>query len=282
MTHRMLALDCDGTLADRDSRVCPEVVQAVQAAEAAGLRVCIATGRSFIETLPIWEQLNLKGPRHEPLVCIGGALVSEVPSGRTLYHQPIERHLAAAFSQVLAATGRSAMAFVDGWRHDVDYYLTDVGNVDEILERWFSQMDVRVRRVSDFGASPDMPEPLRISAVVDPAEGRQLERRLRQQFDGQLNLHMIFAPNYDVTIVEAFAAGVDKLSGVRYVAQSWRIPMSQVIAVGDDVNDLPLLTGAGLGVAMPDAPNEVKQAADRVAADGLAKLIHDLVDESAA
>jgi hydroxymethylpyrimidine pyrophosphatase-like HAD family hydrolase len=179
----------------------------------------------------------------------------------------------------LAETNRSAMAFVDGWRYDADYFLTDVGNVDEILARWFSQMNVRVRRVKDFGALPDMPEPLRISAVVDPAEGRELESHLRERFDGQLNLHMIFAPNYDVTIVEAFAAGVDKLSGVRYVAQSWRIPMSQVIAVGDDVNDVPLLTGAGLGVAMPDAPDEVKQTSARVATDGLAALIHTLIDE---
>ena len=57
--------------------------------------------------------------------------------------------------------------------------------------------------------------------------------------------------------------------------------MSQVVAAGDDVNDIPLLQGAGLGVAMPQAPDDVKAAADVVADNGLAATIHDLLCERA-
>ena len=220
MTYRLLALDCDGTLADRSSVVGPDVIEAVQAAEAAGLKVCVATGRSFIEVLPVWRQLGLAGPRFEPIVCIGGALVAEAPTGRTLFEQPIPRELAVSFSRALAEAGYSAMAFVDGWRYDADYYLTDVGNVDRADGHWFRQMDVRVVRVKDFGDLPEMPEPLRISALVDPADGPALEARLNETFAGQLNLHTILAPNYGVTIVEAFAAEVNKFTGVQYVAQA--------------------------------------------------------------
>lgn len=60
-------------------------------------------------------------------------------------------------------------------------------------------------------------------------------------------------------------------------AQPWRIPTSKIVAVGDDVNDIPLLQGVGLGVAMPQAPDNVKAAADIVATDGLAVFLDDLL-----
>jgi hypothetical protein len=63
---------------------------------------------------------------------------------------------------------------------------------------------------------------------------------------------------------------------VKYIAQAYRIGMGSVAAVGDDVNDLPLLSGAGLGVAMPDAPPTVRDAAGQVAERGLADFIYSL------
>ena len=276
VTYRMLALDCDGVIAGPDNVVPREIAEAVGAAERAGLRICLATGRSFVETMPLWRQVRLAGPTFEPLVTLGGALVSDVPAGRTLFHQPIPRHLATDLARAMAEAGYCAMAIVDVWRHGVDYVVTLAGNIADVDARWFAQMDVTVRRVRNFDNGADLPEALRISAVVDPADAPELERILQDRFDGALDLHAILAPNYGVTIVEAFAAGANKFTGVRYVAQSSRIPASQIVAVGDDVNDIPLLTGAGLGVAMPHAPDSVKAAADTVATDGLAAFVHSL------
>ena len=277
MTYRMLALDCDGVIARPDNIVAPETATAIAAAERAGLRICLATGRSFIETMPLWRQIHLAGPTFEPLVTLGGAMVSDVPSGRTLYQQPIPRDLAAQLADAMASAGYSAMAIVDVWRHGVDYLVTESGNIAEVDARWFAQMNVAVRRVATFDDAA-LPQALRISAVIDPAGAPELERFLKDRFDGQLDLHAILAPNYGVTIVEAFASGANKFTGVRYVAQGHRIPASQIVAVGDDVNDIPLLTGAGLGVAMPHAPDSVKAAADTVAEDGLAAFIHSLIE----
>ena len=63
-----------------------------------------------------------------------------------------------------------------------------------------------------------------------------------------------------------------------YVAQASGTPLSQIAAVGDDVNDILMLGGVGLGVAMPQAPDSVLQAADHIAAGGLAEFINQLVD----
>jgi hypothetical protein len=79
-------------------------------------------------------------------------------------------------------------------------------------------------------------------------------------------------------IVEALAAGTDKFIALRYIAQGTGMPTAAVAAVGDDINDLSMIRGAGLGVAMPDSPQDVREAADHVAAGGLAEFIHQLID----
>jgi hydroxymethylpyrimidine pyrophosphatase-like HAD family hydrolase len=128
-------------------------------------------------------------------------------------------------------------------------------------------------------AGADIPDPLRVTALVDPADGEALAGRLQQQFGDQLELHAIRAPNYGVTVIEAFAAGASKASALKYVAQGYRLAASKVLAVGDDVNDIPMLRWAGAGLAMPDASAAVRDAADGVVAGSLAEVIEKLADD---
>jgi Cof subfamily protein (haloacid dehalogenase superfamily) len=274
MKYTLLAMDVDGTLVGRDGVVPDDVVAAITAARSAGLRVCLATGRSYVETIPIWNQLHLTGP-FEPLVLVGGALVSEPDTGRSLCHRPIPHDLACRLDEALADIGYCTMAITDRWRTGVDYFLTEGANRDAVIRRWFSQMNVQIRHVRRLAEVNDLPPVLRISTVVDPGPGRELATTLAARFRGQLHIHCIFAPNYGVTIVEAFATGADKFNAVQYIAQGMAVPASQIAAIGDDINDLSLIRGAGLGVAMASAPPTVASAAKHVAT-GLAAFLRDL------
>ncbi len=276
MKYKLLALDVDGTLLGADHQVAPETAEAVRAAEATGLGVCLATGRSYIETRPSWRELGLRGP-YQPMVLIGGALVSEADTGRTLYHKPIAPARAVELADALGEAGYSAMAIVDSWRHGVDYYLAECGDVHSAQRDWFSKMNVSVRTVGRLGDVADLPAPLRVSAVVPPDKAPALAAHLRQRFDGDLNIHPIVAPNYNVTIVEALAAGADKLVALRYVGQAMRIAPAQIVAVGDDVNDITMVRGAGLGAAMPDSAPPLAAAADYQITTSLADFIHRLI-----
>jgi hypothetical protein len=273
MKHRLLALDVDGTLIGPDSVVSSEIIDAVAVAQRGGLLVCLATGRSWVETVPVWRQLRLSEP-HLPLVTVGGAMVCEPEVGRTLYHRPIPRQLADSFVEALAGAGYSAMALVDSWRNGFDYLLVERGDVERARRLWLSKTRAAVRAV---GRLPRQgPRVLRISAVVEAQAGDKLAEEMRRRFDGQLNVHSILAPNYGVFVVEAHAVGADKFSAVRYVAQAQGIGAGAIVAVGDDVNDLAMIRGAGLGVAMPQAPAAVRQAARCVAEAGLAAFILEL------
>ena len=280
MKHRLLALDVDGTLVCPDNVVTSDIIDAVSLADRAGVGVCLATGRSYGETIAIWRQLGLERP-HQPIILIGGALVSEPDTHRSLYHKPMGSETACRFADALGAAGYCAMAIVDSWRYDVEYYLTARGDLADAQRRWFSRMDVDVVSVESLGdvlLGHDGPDVLRISAVVDENDGPSLAADLKAEFGDAINICSILAPNYDVWIVEAHAAGADKGRALQYVAQATRTPMSRVAAVGDDVNDISMICGAGLGVAMPQGPPGVIEASDHTAARGLAEFIRQLVD----
>jgi len=275
MTYSLLALDLDGTLVGPDNAVAQDVARAVREACEGGLMVCLATGRSYIETIDIWRRLELPPP-YQPLILIGGALVSEPDTGRTLYQRTIPRRLAREFADALNVAGHAAMGIVDAWRCGFDYYLADPGG-DSLADRlWFSKMNVKVRRVAALAEAEPTQPILRINAVAEGQAGQELAEKLTEQFQGRLNVHRILAPNYGVTIVEAFADGADKFSALRYVAQARRLPSRRIVAVGDDVNDIEMIRRAGLGVAMPQSPPAVRRVADYFAEKGLEEFIRRL------
>jgi len=273
MHYRLLALDIDGTLIGSDQVVPRDVVEAVAEAEAGGLRVCLATGRSLPESLGVWRQLRLPHPPM-PIILVGGAQVSEPHTGRSLYQRSMDRAAAGEFADALAAEGLPAMALVDGWRWDFDYYAA--GDERAARRDWFARMNARVRRVGSLAEADEAVGILRISTVLERAAAERLAERLRPRFAGRLNVHAILAPNYGVTIVEAHAAGATKLTALQYVAQGAGVGMGRVAAVGDDINDIPMVRGAGLGAAMPSAPPSLRAAAEHVLDDGLAAFIRRL------
>jgi hypothetical protein len=273
--YKFLALDVDGTLVGPDSLVGPDVADALGRAHQAGLRVCLATGRSYIETIGVWRQLRLTPP-YEPMILIGGALVSEPDTGRTLYHKPIEPTVAQEFAEALGRAGLAAMAIVDAWRHGWDYLLVEGPDPRQAQAGWFSKMNVKVQPVERLDR-PGLPAPLRISAVVQPRQGEPLAAELSRRFGGRLNVHSILAPNYGVTIVEAFARAAGKHTALTYVAQACRIALRDIVAVGDDINDLAMIRGAGLGVAMPQSRPAMRKAAAHVIEGGLARFIDEML-----
>ncbi len=274
MSCEMLALDVDGTLVAPDGRIPEEVVSAIRDAHENGVRIVIATGRTFVETIDVWRQLDLAGTV-EAMVLIGGALVAEPQTGRTLYSRGIDWDVACEFSDALDRRGYSASAVLDPWRHGLEYLVTRGADFHQVRARWLDKMppSVTSRILDRLDPAEPGPPPLRITSIIDPTDGPELEAELMQRFGDRLELHVIAAPNYGVTIVEGFAAGVTKWAALRYIAQSYELPAARIAAVGDDVNDLPMIRGAGTGAAMPNAQPVVKDAADVVVNPSLAHFI---------
>ena len=89
------------------------------------------------------------------------------------------------------------------------------------------------------------------------------------------------SPVYTGTMCEVIRRDAGKWAAVLHLAELWGIAPEEICAVGDDMNDLPMIVGAGLGVAMGHAPDAVLSAADHVTADhdndGVGRLVDDVL-----
>jgi len=237
----LVALDIDGTLLDFDEGVSPRVREAVRAVVEAGVHVVLATGRSVFGVEPVIDALGLAG---------GCAVAS---NGAVIFaYQPVEVLSTVTFDArpaVEAVLEHVPDALVavevvgDGYR--VNRHFPD----GEITGRmWIESVD---RLVS---------EPVTRVIIRDPQSSAAEFVRLA----ASLGLH---GTNYFVGYtawLDLAPEGVSKASGLQIVAERFGVPQADVLAIGDGRNDVEMLSWAGRGVAMGQAPEEVKAVADAV------------------
>jgi len=273
---RMFALDLDGTLLGPDGRVSSATLDALHNAAHAGWRICFATGRNLTESQAVLDAVGMDGPA----VFVGGAIVIDTARRLTLKRTPMHPRLAAEICGVLEAAGHAALALQDTGRVGVDYLVTRGAMLNESTRLWMHTTAAQVSARDDL-ARMDHQHTIRVGIVGDPEEVRAVQQSIERRFAGRVLCQSLFVPASRVEVLEIFDPSVSKWDGVSFVAGLWGIEGGQVIAVGDDVNDIAMIRGAGLGVAMGNAKPNVKAVAARVidsnANDGLATFINQAV-----
>lgn len=274
--YRLLAVDVDGTLLNSQNVVPPQNREALRRAHAAGLKVVLCTGRCYIEAQPILDQLELE---LDAAVTTGGSVVCDARDGRVFDRAAIPLDLARELTGWYLSMGYSLTWVIDDGVADCNAYLFDGDRRHPGLTRWLEWSTCSVREMKSLEDA--VQTPLRISLIEEATLLAELSPLLTQRFDGRLCHNHIRAPAYRLNVIESFAAHVNKWRGIEWLCCRWEIDPAHTIAIGDDVNDLAMLRGAGLGVAMGNAPDKVKAVADRVTAGhdeyGVAMLIDELL-----
>ena len=278
---KLVAFDVDGTLTNSRHEVTEATRAAVSAVRAAGIQVVLATGRRYRDTLPVAAALGLTGP----LVTASGALVKRTSDHATLFRAAFAPGVLAGVLDAIVSAGHEPVVYSDSYAEGFDFHcrcLPDgprppdghpqgLADLAEYLERnrRLARVDPELRRrpPTDVFAGFAM-------GALDPMIA--LEHALHAAFPGRLSLHTIRSPRYLHWMCEIAPSGVTKWSGVAAVASDLGIAPEEICAVGDDVNDLPMIRAAGLGVAMGNARPEVLAAADHVVGehdrDGIVQL----------
>lgn len=259
MAIKLVAVDMDDTLLNKSLQVSPRTAEAVRQAVAQGVTVTIATGRMYASALPYAHQLGLD----VPIITYNGGLIKCSMSGDVLFHRPIDEPMA---HEVLALFKEH------GWY--IQSYIDDTLYVAERNENalYYEKM----AGVSAFALGEDfytMPgAPTKMLAVALQGEMDAIEAAVRQNFEGRL-----FIAKSKANYLEIANPQVNKGVALAYLADKLGISRNEVMAVGDSQNDLDMITYAGWGVAMGNASDKVKAAAQAVTehndADGVAEAI---------
>jgi Cof subfamily protein (haloacid dehalogenase superfamily) len=275
--YRLVAIDLDGTLLGPGGKVTEVTRLAVRRALEAGLLICFATGRNWTESKAVIDAVEHYGTA----VFVGGAMVIDVEKQVTLHRTMMRPTLARELCGFLEAAGHAPCALQDTQAAGVDYLVSADVELDEATRHWIEVTDAVVQRVKGL-AHHGHEHTIRVGICSAPTEVRRVRDDLIGRFGEQVICHNLFVPAYDVEVLEVFDPAVNKWEGILHVARHHGIEASEIIAVGDDVNDLPMIQGAGLGVAMGNARPEVLAIADRVIGrndeDGLAAFLDELVE----
>ena len=271
MRYRLLALDVDGTVLDPTGTLRPTVRQAVLAVQQRGIRVILCTGRRFRTALPIAYELQLDSP----MVVHNGALVKHPTSGETLLQTYM---VPAVYQQALGHLRQlgAPMVYVDAFHEQVDILTEDMARAHPFQRDYLQDNLAHCRIVSDIETPPAYGVVM-ISIMGDEASLRTLRPQVQASLRTHARVNLLINKNYQGHILEILHPTVSKWQGLWHLAARQGIPAEAIVAVGDDENDLEMLHHAGLGIAMGNAVDMVKAAADHVtgsnAEDGLVQAI---------
>ena len=274
--YRMVAIDLDGTLLNPDNEVTPRTRAAVRAAVAAGWVVCFATGRTWPESQAVLDDVG----HLDAAVFVGGAMVVDTANRTVLHRTVMHPQLAADVCGFLERRGHPAFALQDRAASDVDYLVSGGIAMSSDAQLWMRVAGATTRAVADLGRYLHE-DTVRVSTAGPPAEMAALLDAVNGNFGPRVQSHTVGLHALGTDVTEVFDPAVDKWQGVLRVATARGVDPAAVVAVGDNMNDLSMIRGAGLGVAMGNAKPAVKAAAARTigpnTADGVAAFLEALV-----
>lgn len=271
MSYDLIAIDIDGTLLTSRREVSPGTLRSLRRAVSAGKRVALCTGRSLNSGRAAAEQV----PPSTTQIFHSGALILETLGGPLLRAVNMPRDLAIELVDFCRSRGHDPLVYepvpesryiwferprsANGWR---ERYLEanadkaiQVDGLDEVLTR----------------------DPAQIAVAGRGSSMHELEAELAEYGD---RIGIILSRSTlvgDYWCMEIVPAGVSKAKALAFLGERYGIGSERMISIGDNFNDLDMIEYAGLGVAMGNAPDAVRRAADLVAptndADGVAHVI---------
>lgn len=247
---KLVAFDLDGTLLGEKLLLRPRVLSAIAAMRERGVEGCVVTGRMYRAALPFVRQLRFEAP----VVCYQGAAVVDPESDEVLLNTPLENAVALE----LEAYAREAGLHIQLYAND-RYYCEERNRYAELYAKISGVEPVIV---------PSLREEFRFSDATKACVIAEPESALEHLPRIQTLLgERAYVTRSIPWFVEVMSPKVNKGKALAIVAEHVKVPLSEVMAVGDSWNDAPLLTTAGFGVAMGSAPSELRDVADAVVAD---------------
>jgi Cof subfamily protein (haloacid dehalogenase superfamily) len=265
---KLVAIDLDDTLLRSDMTISEHTVAVLRKVRAQGVVVTLSTGRMFSSAKPFAERLEFDAP----LIAYGGALVKNAGSGEVLYNRPLEPEVA-----------RRVIRFARERKVQVNFYLLN-GDDDELYAELITPLGesygqfsrVPFHLVPDLEALLEGGNPLKLLLIDDEPAADRCLLELRELLGEQAHLAKSKPRFVEVDHPEA-----TKGRALQELAAWLQVERSQILAIGDNYNDIEMLEFAGLGIAVANAPPEVRRRAGHVTAsndeDGVAQALERFV-----
>lgn len=272
MTYRIFVFDLDGTLTNSKKEITPRTLEALRRAQEAGVVLVLASGRPTPGVAYVADAIGLHRSGGFVLPFNGGAII-DWRTKETLFAQTLDD---ALLPRLYAAARRADLPILTYSEKEI---ITESA-IDRYIALEAEINRLPVRRVADF---LQMAESMRgrlpkCLIVGDEERLAPLEVEMRDALGSEMGVYRS-APFF----LELVPPGVDKALTLERLLAHLGLRREDCVAFGDGYNDLSMLRFAGLGVAMGNAEDVVRKAADYVARsndeDGVALVIEHLLSQ---
>lgn len=247
--YQLIACDLDETLLQADRSISQKNIDAIQAAQKLGVKFVPATGRNYISVQPTLEQLGLKNLAGEYVISFNGGAITENKGNRVLQTQGLTFEMGNEL-------------FKRGLQYDVciHVYTRDKVYVYRLDESEKSYQAGRME-LDEFDAeSLDFIKDQEIIKVLYMNTDRQYLQKIESDLsDVTGDLDVSYSSN---RYIEFNKKGVNKGGGLQTLANLLGIDMKNVIAIGDNFNDLSMIQAAGLGIGVQNTVEAMKAECD--------------------
>lgn len=255
MAIRLIALDLDGTLLNSRGELSRRNLEAISAARSLGVRVALVTGCRFRDARPLALELGLD----VPVISHNGALTKHARTLETVAVRLLPLEAARAVLSVGRAAGADALVSDDAEGPGVLVYDHTSDNNPALAKyvAWSRRIhgeeaDEAVRRVPSLADYLDH-APVHVSFSGGVERMKRLEERLLAELGAGVKVLSTIYPKVDFTLLDVLHPEVSKGVGVEAAARELGLAREEVMAVGDNYNDLEMLRYAGTGVLMGNA-----------------------------
>ena len=263
MSYKLIVTDMDGTLLNDVHEISDENKKALKLVAKKGVKVAIATGRIYESTIKYAKELEI----NTPIICCNGALIKE-ENGKIIYENKIDQDICNKIIDVLDKNNIYYQCFTDN--------TIFTSYINEWLRKYQMQEGLNIKIIESSNIKKDIENRDILKFLIIESDINKLlkvEEQLR--LIDEIELTKSFFDN-----IEVMKKGVNKGSAIEDLTKYFGIDKSEVIAFGDNHNDLSMITYAGMGVAMGNAEDVVKENANFITCknteDGVAKAIYEL------
>ena len=253
MDYRLLALDLDGTLLNDEERISDFNIEWVKKASEKGVRIIVATGRSYNSAKQYLRLIDVP----DPSITFNGAVIRK--GDETLRKITLKNGLIQELVRFLKDMDYCPIVYT---AEGEKYYETFGKYTDDFLSfsKGFESELKKISRLSERRWD----NVIRLSVITGEPDVSLLHAELKKRFGEKIRTIDTFFAGWNFWIFEILDKNCSKASGIEFLCRRLGITREEVIAVGDNHNDLDMITWAGLGVGMINGMDTVLREADYI------------------
>ena len=263
MSFKIISLDIDGTLTNSEKKITEMTRKKLFEFQENGGKVILASGRPTMGIKPYADILRLSEYGGYILAFNGGSMI-DCKSGKILFEKTLPPHVIPEIYDII----KDYPVGINTYEGECIIAGRQINQYTE-LEARINGM--KIKFVEDFVGYVDFPVN-KCLLQGDPEVILQLEKLLSEKYKGQLGIF-----KSEAFFLEIVPQGIDKAESIDRLLNMLNISTEECIACGDGFNDISMIRYAGLGVAMSNAKEPVKEAADYITLsndeDGIAHLL---------